>query len=259
MEKSEIKESYKSRRKALRCRYKSDAQSLRREYENSLLEYYRLKGVSGPCDPPKRPLLEEIGNSVTHGVGALLAFAAAALMYIGAEGVGEYVGATVYFIGMLIMFLSSTLYHAFRHGTAVKRVFRRFDYSSIYLVIGATFAPILISYVGGVYGYAFLTVQWCVIVFGVVIASVFGPHRFGALHLALYLIIGWSGLLLFPLMYERGDFLFLSLILGGGVVYSLGVIPFAIQKGPSHFIWHFFVLLGAIVQWLGIYLQIYTV
>lgn len=208
-------------------------------------------------DPPKRSLLEEIGNSVTHGVGALLAVSAMVLMYIGADTAEEYVGASVYGIGLFIMFTMSCLYHSFSHGSVVKRLFRRFDYSCIYLLIGATFAPILIAYVGGVYGYSFLIVQWCVIVFGITLVAVFSPARFRGLHIALYFILGWSGLMLLPEMYLRGDITFLLWILGGGVVYSIGIIPFAMRRSASHFIWHFFVLFGAIVQWFGIYTQIY--
>jgi hemolysin III len=72
----------------------------------------------------------------------------------------------------------------------------------------------------------------------------------------LYLILGWSGLILLPRLFLAGiDFpLF---ILGGGIVYSLGVIPFLIKRGPAHFIWHFFVLLGAAVHWCGIFLNVY--
>jgi hemolysin III len=74
--------------------------------------------------------------------------------------------------------------------------------------------------------------------------------------MTLYFVVGWSGLMLIPQMLRDG-FGLLGFILLGGAVYSLGMIPFALKRGPSHFIWHFFVLLGAVVQWLGIYLYIY--
>ena len=68
--------------------------------------------------------------------------------------------------------------------------------------------------------------------------------------------LGWSGLILLPQMMATNFALPLFILLGG-VVYSLGIIPFALKKKGAHFIWHFFVLGGAIVQWLGIYLYIY--
>ena len=100
--------------------------------------------------------MEEIGNAVTHGVGALFAVAAIVLMMVKGDSVEELVGAAIYSVGLFVMFGISALYHAFPYGSAVKRLFRRFDYSSIYLLIGATFAPILLAYIGGVKGIVFL-------------------------------------------------------------------------------------------------------
>ena len=118
------------------------------------------KTARKPVDPPKRSLLEEIGNSVTHGVGAIFAIVAFALMMSVANTTQEVLGAVVYFVGLMVLFTASCLYHAFRHGSAVKSLFRRFDYSSIYLLIGATFAPILLCYVGGTFGTVFFSIQW---------------------------------------------------------------------------------------------------
>ena len=208
-------------------------------------------------DVPKRSVLEEIGNAVSHGIGALLSAAALVLMLVGAKSTAECVGAVIYGTGLFLMFIMSCLYHSFPHGWRVKRLFRRFDYSSIYLLIGATFAPILLAYIGGALGYAFLIVQWSVIVFGITLVSVFSPARFRPLHMALYVILGWSGAMLLPEMLSRGDISFLYYVLGGGIVYSLGIIPFAMRGRAVHFVWHIFVLFGALVQWIGIYTQIY--
>ena len=74
--------------------------------------------------------------------------------------------------------------------------------------------------------------------------------------MTLYVLLGWSALLFIPQMLSA-DLAFFLFILLGGVLYSLGIIPFAMKKGCTHFIWHFFVLGGAIVQWLGIYFYLY--
>ncbi|MBR7143199.1 MAG: hemolysin III family protein [Clostridia bacterium] len=206
---------------------------------------------------PKRSVLEEVGNSVTHGVGALFAVAALVLMLLEARTANQRAGAVVYFTGLFLSMLASCLYHAFPHGSGVKRLFRRFDYISIYLLIGATFAPILTVFVGGTFGYVFLVVQWVVIVLGIVFVAVFGPQRFRWAHITGYIVLGWSGLLILPLMVGRSLTL-LGFVLGGGIVYSLGIIPFALKKRGSHFIWHFFVLAGAVIQWLGIYGALYA-
>ena len=243
-----------SRRRAKRI-YKARAHLAKRRYANAVLEYDATHGTS-PKDPPKRSILEEIGNSVTHGVGSVFAIVAFTLMLAAADTVGEYAAAFIYFIGQLIMFTMSCLYHALPHGSAVKRLFRRFDYSSIYLLIGATFAPPLINVVGGTFGTVFFIVQWAVIAAGITLVGVFGPTRLRFIHIPLYVILGWSALMLLPSLIAA-SFPLAMWILAGGVIYTLGIIPFTMKLRASHFIWHFFVLAGAIVQWIGIYLYIY--
>ncbi len=251
----EIKKRYKSEL----SRISRDANEQRRiayaTYRSELDDFYKSNERPAPQNPPKRPLLEEIGNSVTHGVGSIFSIVAFVLMYLSSTGTSERLGAWMYFVGAFVMFTMSTLYHAFAHGSCVKRIFRRFDYSSIYLLIGATFAPILLN-LGGTLGLVFFIIQWVIIVTGITLVGVFGPTRLRWLHIPLYLVLGWSGLMLIPQMLALGVG-FVGFIVGGGVIYSFGIIPFLIKRGPAHFIWHFFVLFGAIVQWIGIYLYIY--
>ena len=137
-----------------------------------------------------------------------------------------------------------------------KRVCRRFDYTSIYLLIGGTFAPILLLYLGGTAGVVLFCVQWAVILTGVTLILVFGPGRWRALHFTLYFVIGWSGLFFLPSLYMHARTL-LWFILAGGVVYTLGMIPFARSKKYDHCVWHMFVLTAAVLHWVGIYTQLY--
>jgi len=257
MEKKELKKQYKKAKKELKAVYRNGKSAAREDYLGGLSEILLDRGKKAPNNPPKRALIEEIGNAVSHGVGSLFAITALILMCIAADSQIEYVGAAVYFVGEMLMFSVSCLYHSFRHGSAVKRLFRRFDYSSIYLMIGGTFAPILLCYSKSPLAIWFFFIQWAVIVTGIAFIGVYGPTRLRWLHFPLYLILGWCGVMFIPEMLIRGDYLLFALVLGGGVVYSLGVIPFAMNKKAAHFIWHFFVLGGAVVQWLGIYLIIY--
>ena len=255
MTKKEMKREYKRKISEIKSVYKKEKRVIKADYAEQKTDYYKRTDKQGVINPPKRPLLEEIGNAITHGLGAIFSVVAYLLMLFSSETTAEILSASIYFFGMLMMFLMSCLYHSFRHGSAVKRVFRRFDYSGIYLLIGATFTPILLCEIGGTFGLVFFIVQWLIIATGITLVGVFGSTRFKALHMTLYITLGWSGLLLIPTLLNALP-LFLY-ILAGGVAYSLGIIPFALRKGASHFIWHFFVLGGAIIQWLGIYLYIY--
>lgn len=257
MELKQIKKKYRREQHALYLEYRARMGELTRQYREDVEDYYITSGKPRPKDPPKRPVLEEIGNAVTHGVGAILAVIAYVFMCLYSADAMELAGATIYFVGLFVMFTVSCLYHSFRHGTAVKRLFRRFDYSSIYLLIGATFAPILLCYIKGVFGVSFFVIQWLIIATGISLVGVFGPSRLRFIHIPLYLILGWCGLMFLPNMIANGDYAFLGFILGGGVVYSIGIIPFVLKRGPAHFIWHFFVLAGAVVQWVGVFTCIY--
>ncbi len=257
--KEEYRQQKKEKKDSLRNfkkEYKTEKTKLRDDFFDRYTQSLKEEGKAYPQNPPKRALLEEIGNATTHGLGSLFAVVAFVLMMIKADSGLERFSAVMYFLGLFIMFTNSCLYHSFKHGMAVKRIFRRFDYSSIYLLIGATFVPILLCYVGGTFGKVFFIVQWIVIIFGITLVGVYGPSKLRFIHIPLYLILGWCGLMFLPRLWSQSP-AFVGYILGGGIIYSIGVIPFAIKVKVSHFIWHFFVLAGAIVQWVGVYLYIY--
>jgi hemolysin III len=207
--------------------------------------------------PPELSVLEEIGNSVTHGLGAIFAVVALSLMLLKSDTPLKITASFVYGFSLFFMMLASCLYHAFPKGSTVKRVFRRFDYSSIYLLIGGTFAPLLLVYLGNVFGFVVFAVQWVAIITGITMVCVFGPGRLKWLNFTLYFVIGWSGLLFIP-DWIANNLPLLWFILGGGIVYTVGMIPFVFRgKKAAHFIWHFFVLAGAVVQFCGIYLFVF--
>ena len=207
-------------------------------------------------EPPRRSVLEEIGNAVTHGVGALFAIAGIVLLLIKAHTPVGLFSAIVYGFCLLMMFLMSCLYHSFRWGSRVKRLWRRFDYISIYLLIGGTFTPMWLLFWGGQAGTAFCIAQWALILLGIIFVAVFGPGRPRALHPVLFVVLGWVGLVFLPRMVRENLPLFLF-ILTGGIIYTVGVIPFALKRKGAHFLWHFFVFFGAVVHWFGIYFFLY--
>lgn len=207
-------------------------------------------------EPPKLKVLEEVLNSVVHGVGAILAIVGFVLLLIKSDTGLKITATCFYGISLFLLMLMSCLYHAFKSGTRVKRIWRRFDYASIYLLIGGTFAPLFLVYWGNTLGIVMFSVQWALIVFGVVIISIFGPGRFSWVHFTLYFLIGWSGLIFIP-EWINTDRNLLWTILIGGVIYTVGMIPFTRDRDYDHFIWHFFVFAGAIIHWFGIYFFVY--
>lgn len=207
-------------------------------------------------EPPCLTLGEEIFNAASHGLGALLATAGMVLLLVKAHTGLEIMGACFYGISMTVMMVMSGLYHALPSGSRAKRICRRFDYTSIYLLIGGTFAPIFLVYMGNTAGIVLFCVQWGVILCGVTLLLAFGPGKWRALHFTLYFLLGWSGLLFLPTFYLNAPVL-LWFILSGGLLYTFGMIPFVRKKKYDHCVWHLFVLGAAALHWIGIFTQIY--
>ena len=207
-------------------------------------------------EPPVLTREEELFNAISHGAGAALAAAGTALLLGKAAEPPARVAALVYGVSMVLMMAMSCVYHSMPAGSRAKRICRRFDYTSIYLLIGGTFAPILLVYLGGPLGTALFAVQWCVILAGVSLVLVFGPGRWRGLLFTLYFLLGWSGLAFLP-DFLRNARALLWFILMGGVVYTAGMIPFARGRKYDHCVWHLFVLAAAALHWIGIYTQVY--
>ncbi len=209
-------------------------------------------------NPPHLRLIEEIGNAITHGAGSIFAVVAIILMIIKSTSTKQIVAALIYGICMLLLFTMSCLYHSFKYGSKVKRIFRRFDYSTIYLLIGGTFTPILLIFLNNLTGVLIAIIQWIIIITGITFIGIFGPGKLKWFHFPAYFILGWlGGIFIVPRMFQENINLFFW-ILSGGLFYTLGMVPFLMgEKKHAHFIWHFFVIFGAVIQWIGIYIYLY--
>lgn len=197
---------------------------------------------------------EEIANSITHGIGALLAIAAIPLCVIKAVGSGEplhLVAALIYSIFMLLEYVMSTLYHAISAERA-KRVFKVLDHSFIYLFIAASYTPYcLITLVDGV-GVGLCIFVWAVALAGVAAESfwVFRPRWLSAL---LYLCLGWAVVAFIPQLYALLAPPAFWLLLAGGLCYSIGCIFYVLKKVPyMHSIFHVWIVAGSVCQFLSI-------
>lgn len=96
---------------------------------------------------------EEIANSISHGLGVVAAIAVTPLLIVKAVplGAGPIIGASIFGATMILLYLSSTLYHAFPH-SKTKRIFRIFDHSAIFLLIAGTYTPFTLVVLPGVWG-----------------------------------------------------------------------------------------------------------
>lgn len=238
---------------------RSEAERLRKEVRRLQRERKRVERkekIRQRNEPPRLSGREEAINAISHGAGVLMAAACMVLMIAKSDAPLKLMASLFYGVSMMFMMLMSCIYHAMPTGSTAKRVCRRLDYTSIYLLIGGTFAPILLIYVGGPIGVTLFCVQWGVILIGATLILTFGPGRWRPLTFTLYFLLGWSGLAFVPDFYAHARTL-LWFIFMGGVAYTAGMIPFARQKKYDHCVWHFLVLTAAALHWIGIYTQIY--
>lgn len=196
----------------------------------------------------KQGLGEEIANSISHGIGFLGAVAITPILIVKAIPLGAtaIVGVSVFGLTMMLLYISSTLYHAFPHNKA-KRVFQIFDHSAIFLLIAGTYTPFTLITLSGGWGWTLFGIVWGLAAGGVVLKSI-QNIKTSKLSTILYLGMGWLGVLAAKPLYEALPGWGLFWLLMGGAMYSLGVVFFAndhrIRYG--HFIWHLFVLAGTI-------------
>ncbi len=202
-------------------------------------------------------LAEEIANAVTHGIGTGLAIAGLAIAVVVAVQRGDkysVIGATVFGVSLVLLYLASTLFHAFQRETvkvAVRRFFHILDYIGIGFLIAGTYTPFALK-LRGSGGWAILIIIWSLAII-ISFIKAFFTGRFNGITALAYVAMGWMGVFMFGDMVARfglGPIIWLFM---GGVAYTLGVIPFLWEKLPyNHAIWHLFVMAGSICHFFGI-------
>jgi len=205
------------------------------------------------------PLGEEIANAVTHGIGTALSVAGLTLLLVlsaqrGATP-GEMMAFAVYGASLVLLHLSSTLYHSFQ-APRVRLVFRILDHGSIYLLIAGTYTPFLVVGMPSRFSFILLGVIWGLATLGIVRSALF-IGRFRILSTMTYLLMGWLIVLASKQLIANIAYGGLILLLAGGLAYSVGVVFYAWKKLPyNHAIWHLFVLGGSICHYFAILLYI---
>jgi hemolysin III len=197
---------------------------------------------------------EEVFNSITHGIGTLLSIAALVLLVVMAAIHGDawhVVSFTIFGSTLVLLYLSSTLYHSFTK-EKVKNLFARFDHSAIFLLIAGTYTPFVLTTLRGPLGWSVFGIIWGLAIAGVVIRSIY-LTRFRKLMLYIYLIMGWMFLIaVVPMVRLLPVTSWVFLFIGGGC-YTIGTIFYAWRNLKyGHGIWHIFVLAGSVMHFFSV-------
>jgi len=189
---------------------------------------------------------EEIANSVSHGVALLAAivgtpFLIAAVSNLGAANI---VGACVFAATMVLLYFTSTLYHALPAGRA-KRVFLKLDHGAIYFFIAGSYTPFALGALGGPWGWTLFGIVWSLAIFGATLKA-FDRLSHPWLSTGLYLVMGWLVLIAAVPLVERVPQPGVALLVAGGLAYTAGVVFFALDSRfrYAHAVWHSFVVAG---------------
>lgn len=204
-------------------------------------------------DKPAMPVytpMEELLNTLSHGVGALLAiWGVIALVIKNCGDKRSLPGILIYGATLFTLYSVSSIYHALPAGN-LKSMFRKFDHCSIFLLIAGTYTPLCMNYITETAGTVVLLTVWAVAVVGIIL-NLIDVNKFSKISMVCYLVMGWSVVFISKpamrcLSYPQLQWLFI-----GGIFYSVGAVLYVIGKKVKyiHFIWHLFVLTGSICHY----------
>lgn len=194
---------------------------------------------------------EELVNSISHGLAALLSIAGTvvAIVYAALHGDAmSVVSASIYGAGLIILYTASTLYHSLTNYTA-KKVFQVLDHCSIYLLIFSSYVPVSLSFMRSAAGWVLFGINAGCTAIGVTLTAI-NMKRFQPLSMVLYLLMGWSIIFLGIPTLKTLPAPGLWLLVSGGLCYTGGIAFFVLKKPRyMHGIWHIFVMAGSILHY----------
>ncbi|OFZ98339.1 MAG: hemolysin D [Betaproteobacteria bacterium RIFCSPLOWO2_02_FULL_62_17] len=209
--------------------------------------------VSGPCER-RQSLGEELANSVSHGLGLLLALAGAPVLVTVAYRRGDatgIVGASVFAATMVLLYFTSTLFHALPKCRA-KRVFQILDHSAIYFLIAGTYTPFTLGVLRGAWGWALFAIVWSLAAVGTFL-KVVGGIRYTMVSTWVYLAMGWVILIAADAAWTLIPRWGLFWLFAGGIAYTAGAVFFMKERiRYFHFIWHLFVIAGTACHYIAV-------
>jgi len=197
---------------------------------------------------------EELANSLSHGMALMVAVVAIPTLITSAleQGeVAEIVGAVTFSATVVLLYFTSTLYHALPASRA-KGLFRLLDHGAIYLLIAGTYTPFTLGVLRGRWGWMLLGMIWSLALIGLALKATTGV-RYEKLSIGLYLLMGWLVLLVIKPLWLVMPAWGLFWLLAGGLAYTLGVAFYATDHVRyNHFRWHLFVITGTACHFVAV-------
>jgi len=206
---------------------------------------------------------EEIFNMTSHIVGGALGIVATVLCIIFAavhgNGYGVVSGA-IYGVTMILLYTMSSIYHGLNPESKAKKVFQVLDHCSIFLLIAGSYTPFALCSIREndvAAGWIIFGVIWLLAIIGIILNSI-DLKRYRVFSMICYLAMGWCIIVrasLLPQILGTTGFI---LLVSGGIAYTVGAIFYGFGKKCKymHSIFHLFILLGSLLQFLCILLYV---
>jgi hemolysin III len=207
--------------------------------------------------PRPQSRYEELANSISHGIGFLLAVASLPILLTVTARDGHAlnaIGVSVFASTMILLYLTSALYHGFPESRA-KQVFQKLDYQAIFLFIAGSYTPFALGPLHGAWGWTLFGLIWGFAWLGVVLKGLDClTHPFWST--GLYLVMGWLALIAAVPILERIPSGGLAWLVAGGLAYTFGVIFYLTDARLrfGHLVWHLFVMLGTACHFFAVLL-----
>jgi hemolysin III len=215
----------------------------------------RSPELDAPLGSPSRPSW----RGRLHLIALWSALPLLVVLAIESRGARSRAAVIVYGVGLCSMFAVSTTYHRWVHTLRARATWRRADHATIFAAIGGTCTALVLTSLSNGPAIAMLVIIWSAAAIGAgfKLVSFHRAHRLGA---AMYIALGWSGLALVPAVWHRGGALSVGLLLGGGVLYTVGAVGFGRQwptlrpaRFSYHEVWHTFTIAAAALHFAAIY------
>ena len=199
-------------------------------------------------------LVEELANSITHGIGLALSVVGMVVLVVLSVIHGDawhIAGCTTFGITLVLLYAASTLYHTF-HTARFKRILKILDHAAIYLLIAGTYTPFTLVNLRGFWGWTLFSLVWGLSVFGI-FWKLIHVERFQVVSTLVYLAMGWVVLIAIKPVMSSVPLWGIAWLVAGGIFYTVGVMFFALKRLPyNHAIWHVFVMAGSICHYFAV-------
>ncbi|MCA6741487.1 PAQR family membrane homeostasis protein TrhA [Enterococcus durans] len=195
-------------------------------------------------------ILNEVFNAVTHGIGTGLSIAGLAILLVKGARLHSsvhVVSYTIYGSMMILLFLTSTLFHALIF-TKAKTVFQVLDHSTIFLLIAGSYTPFCLISIRGWLGWTLFGAIWLFAILGIIYKSLtlHKQQRVSKISTLIYILMGWLCVVAAGPLYHSLSLTGVILLVAGGLSYTIGAFFYSLHSIRfMHVVWHLFVMLGA--------------